>query len=109
MALALVLMQAAEFIPHHHHDGILICLEDDSDEGGENDDTLCITKASYLLNETHHEFCLSAFIPVWGLEEPAEFQEFGGESHPLGQVSSYTVFRPGPSALRAPPVSSITV
>lgn len=104
ISLALVLMQAVEFIPHHHHDGIVICLDADSEEGDEDDDTFCVTKASYLLNETHHDFDLQAFIPVLELEVPAEIQLVQVCHLPLDHPVFYESYRPGPSGLRAPPV-----
>lgn len=103
--LAMVMMQAVEFIPHHHHDGIIICLDEDSEEGDEDDETLCVTTASYLMNDTHHEYFLSAFIPVFKVADVPEPQPVRLDTTPVDRDFIPDLYRPGPTALRAPPVS----
>lgn len=104
ITLAMVMMQALEFIPHHHHDGIVICFEHDDDEE-DDDETLCVKNASFLMNDTHHEFDFSALIPVFEAVSIQETPSFMVAPQPLDQILFYSLFYPGPSGLRAPPVS----
>lgn len=102
------MMQVAEFIPHHHHDGsVVFCVEDDEDEdeGDGDDDAMCITHAIFVSADTHHGLDLTACLPFAIHVESPDPQPVAEVQGPVDEVLSYTPYYPGPSTLRAPPVS----